>query len=138
MKSNRRKSREFALQGIYQWQMTQEAADQIKANLSSEKSFAKIDQDYFALLLENTINLAQELQEKVQPYLDRGLNELSPIERAILLMGTYELFYQPDVPYKVVINEAIELAKSYGGTDGYKYINGVLDKLVAGHQINNR
>lgn len=136
MKSNRRKSREFALQGIYQWQLTQDNITSIEANLSTTKGFEKMDKDYFSILFGGTIDLASQLEVKLLPYLDRPLKELSPIERGILLIGAYELFYQTEVPYRVVINEAIELAKTYGGTDGHKYINGVLDKLVIDNQLN--
>ncbi|MGH8743136.1 MAG: transcription antitermination factor NusB, partial [Burkholderiales bacterium] len=78
------------------------------------------------------ISAARELEKTLKPHLDRPLKQLSPVERGILLLAAYELANQPEVPYKVVINEAVELAKSFGGTDGYKYVNGVLDKLATG------
>ena len=87
--------------------------------------------DYFKTLLEGTIAAAPELEQAIAPHLDREFARLSPVERGILLLAGYELTHQPDVPYRAVINEAVELAKSYGGTDGYKYVNGVLDKLAA-------
>jgi len=83
------------------------------------------------VLLRGVIERAAQLVEAVQPFLDRPVEQLSPIERALLLMAAYELIVALDVPYRVAINEAVELAKSYGGTDGYKYVNGVLDKLAA-------
>lgn len=130
-RGGRRRSREFALQGLYQWQLAGTATAAIEEQLSSAKGFDKSDRAYFSGLLAGVIREAQRLEQVLQPYLDRKCAELSPVERAILLIAAYELKNQPDVPYKVVINEAVELAKSYGGTDGFKYVNGVLDKLAA-------
>jgi len=93
--------------------------------------FERADGEYFSALLSGVINHAAGLEEVLQPHLDRKFIELSPIERSILLIAAFELSNLPDVPYRVVINEAVELAKSYGGTDGHKYVNGVLDKLAA-------
>jgi N utilization substance protein B len=130
-KTNRRRSREFAMQGLYQWQLAGADAATIESQMANAKGFDKIDRAYFSALLEGAIREAERLQAALQPFLDRKIAELSPIERAILLIATYELENQIDVPYRVVINEAVELAKSYGGTDGFKYVNGVLDKLAA-------
>ncbi len=130
-KSRRRRSREFALQGLYQWQLTGTDAQTIELQLSAAKGFDKTDRAYFTALLAGAIGAAQRLEHELQPYLDRKCAELSPVERAILLIAAFEIDSQPDVPYRVVINEAVELAKSYGGTDGFKYVNGVLDKLAA-------
>ena len=130
-KSSRRRSREFALQGLYQWQLAGTDAATIERQMSEAKGFDKIDRPYFSALLAGSIREAQHLEQSLQPHLDRKCAELSPVEHAILLIAAYELANQPDVPYKVVINEAVELAKSYGGTDGFKYVNGVLDKLAA-------
>jgi transcription antitermination protein NusB len=129
-RSSRRRSREFALQGLYQWQLAGTDAATIERQMSDAKGFDKIDRPYFSALLAGSIREAQNLEQSLQPYLDRKCTELSPIERAILLIAAYELANQPDVPYRVVLNEAVELAKSYGGTDGFKYVNGVLDKLA--------
>ena len=130
-RSARRRSREFALQGLYQWQLAGSDAATIEQQMSAAQGFDKTDRSYFSALLAGAIREAQQLEQSLQPYLDRKCAELSPIERAILLIAAYELENQPDVPYRVVINEAVELAKSYGGTDGFKYVNGVLDKLAA-------
>jgi len=130
-RSSRRRSREFALQALYQWQLGGDTADILEKQLRATKGFEKLDEAYFLTLLRGAISCAQELEQKFQPCLDRPLKELSPIEHCILLLGAYELAHQPDVPYKVVINEAVELAKAFGGTDGHKYVNGVLDKLAA-------
>ena len=92
--------------------------------------YASIDDKYFLTLVNGATEHAAALEATLTPYLDRKLNALSPIESAVLLIGTYEALHCLDVPYRVVINEAVELAKSYGGTDGHKYVNGVLDKLL--------
>jgi transcription antitermination protein NusB len=131
IKTDRRRSREFALQGLYQWQLSKNDPAAIALNLSEARGFDKIDADYFKMLLEGSIAAAPELEQAITPYLDREFVRLSPVERGILLMAGYELMHQPEVPYRAVINEAVELAKSYGGTDGYKFVNSVLDKLAA-------
>jgi N utilization substance protein B len=130
MKNNRHRSREFALQGLYQWQLAGTDVATIEQQLTAVKGFDQSDAAYFSALLTGVVREIQHLEQLLQPQLDREFSALSPIERAILLIAGYELVNQPDVPYKVVINEAVELAKSYGGTDGFKYVNGVLDKLA--------
>ncbi len=129
-KNRRRLSRELALQGIYQWRQAQGEVHDIIAQLRETKIFSRADGPYFEDLLKGTLHHAPELQTFIQPRLDRQLTELSPVEFSILLLGTYELVHHPEIPYRAIINEAIELAKSYGGTDGHRYINGVLDKLI--------
>ena len=131
MKSPRRRAREFALQGLYQWQLSGNEVPAIEAHLAGVTGFEKLDRALFDLLLRGAVAEAAELQAQIEPQLDRPYAELSPVERAILLMATFELKRHLEAPYKVVINEAIELAKSYGGSDGHKYVNGVLDKLAA-------
>lgn len=130
-RSTRRRSREFALQGLYQWQLAAKDPVVIAAELAESGEFAKSDVDYFRTLLNGAIANAPELEAQMAPFLDREVSALSPIERGILLLGGYELMRELEVPYRVVINEAVELAKVYGGTDGHKYVNGVLDKLAA-------
>jgi N utilization substance protein B len=131
MKTDRRRSREFALQGLYQWQLAKTEPAAISRQLAEAKGFEKIDADYFKALLEGAIAAAADLERAIAPHLDREFARLSPVERGILLLAGYELVHRPDVPYRAVINEAVELAKDYGGTDGYKFVNGVLDKLAA-------
>jgi N utilization substance protein B len=131
MKTSRRRSREFALQGMYQWQLAGTDAGTIALQLAEAKGFDKIDPEYFRTLLEGAIAAAPGLERAIAPHLDRDFARLSPVERGILLLAGYELAHRPDVPYRAVINEAVELAKSYGGTDGYKYVNGVLDQLAS-------
>jgi transcription antitermination protein NusB len=130
MKSARRRSRELALQGLYAWQMSKESAAGLRSQLADADDFDKADADYFDRLLRGTIEQAAEIERDIAPALDRRLEQLSPVERAILLLAAFELRNSPDVPYRVVINEAVELAKSFGGTDGHKYVNGVLDRVA--------
>ncbi len=131
MKSNRRRSREFALQGLYQWQLAGTDPVTIAAQLGEAEDFGKSDADYFTKLLDGAIAGAAEMEQLITPLLDRAYKSLSPVERGILLLAGYEFMHCPEVPYRVVINEAIELAKAFGGTDGHKYVNGVLDKMAA-------
>jgi len=131
MKTARRRAREFALQGLYQWQLAGTDPATIARQLGDARGFDKIDAGYFKGLLEGTVAAAPELEKAITPHLDRAFSRLSPVERGILLLAGYELAHQPEVPYRAVINEAVELAKEYGGTDGYKFVNGVLDKLAA-------
>jgi N utilization substance protein B len=130
-KSSRRRSRELALQGLYQWQLARKDAVIIAAELAERDDFEKADTGYFRVLLNGAIDNAERFEARMAPHLDRKVEELSPIERSILLLGAYELERELEVPYRVVINEAVELAKAYGGTDGYKFVNGVMDKLAA-------
>jgi N utilization substance protein B len=130
MKSARRRSREFALQGVYSWLLAGQPVADISAQLEESRGFERADQTYFSLLLRGAIEQQGALEEALAPCLDRKVKELSPVERGILLLGAWELKNAPEVPYRVVINEAVELAKSFGGTDGHKYVNGVLDKLA--------
>jgi len=130
MKKSRRKAREFALKALYEWKLSGNDAASIAQHLRDEDGYATIDDKYFLILLNGVVQEATALEAAVTPYLDRKLAELSPIESAVLLIGAYEALHCLDVPYRVVINEAVELAKSYGGTDGHKYVNGVLDKLL--------
>lgn len=131
-KMARRRARELALQGVYQWLLSGNTMATVQRHLESEsENLDKTDRELFVSLLRGAIGSADELRGCFEPLLSRPLAELSPIEHAILLLGTLELRHNIDTPYRVVINEAIELAKGYGGTDGHKFVNGVLDKLSA-------
>ncbi|HEU4621325.1 MAG TPA: transcription antitermination factor NusB [Burkholderiaceae bacterium] len=130
-KSARRRARELALQGVYQWLLSGEDAGAIHAHIEDISSFDKTDREHFNALLHGVINEAVALRAQFQPFLDRPAAELSPVEHGVLLVGCYELQHHLEVPYRVAINEAVELAKSFGGTDGFKYVNGVLDKVAA-------
>ncbi len=131
MKNSRRRAREFALQAIYQWLLNESPAETLLAQLKEQKEFTKADQPLAEALLRGVIANADALRQLLTPLLDRKMKELSPVEHALLLLSTFELRDHADTPYRVIINEAIELAKSFGGTDGHKYVNGVLDKLAA-------
>ncbi len=130
MKGSRRQSRELALQGLYQWLINQTDADEVLAQLADKEASAKADRTYLETLVREVVNHTTALREKISPHLDRPIERLSPVEHALLLMATSELSSQTDIPYRVIINEAVELAKAYGGTDGHRFVNGVLDKLV--------
>jgi N utilization substance protein B len=130
MKTPRHRAREFALQGLYQWLLSAGDPLAIVKQLREARDFVQADDTMFKMLLLGTIGAAEDLTVMLTPLLDRPLAELSPVERGVLLLGAYELGHCPAVPYRVIINEAVELAKSFGGTDGHKYVNGVLDKLA--------
>lgn len=127
----RHRAREFALQGLYQWLLNQEDAGAIDAHIRQAHGFDKADAEHFDVLLHGTIRQAPQLREGLGPLIDRPIDQLSPVEHAALLIGAYELSNHIEIPYKVVINEAVELTKSFGGVDGHKYVNGVLDKFAA-------
>lgn len=123
------------MQGVYAWLLRggvgTEHAGEIDAHLRDAEDFSEADAQWFKTLLHGVIREAPDLRERFTPFIDRPLAELSPIEHGILLIGSFELVHHVEVPYKVAINEAVELAKSFGGTDGFKFVNGVLDKVAA-------
>ncbi len=129
--SARRKARRLALQALYQWQISANEPSSIEMQFVEDNNTTKVDMDYFAELLHAVPRHVDVLDSLIQPQMTRSIAEVDPVERAVLRLATYELKYRPDVPYKVVINEAIELAKVFGGTDGHKFVNGVVDKLAA-------
>jgi len=138
MKSARRYSREFALRALYQWQLSGATASEIESQLAEDDRFPRADRELYSQIVTGVIAHADELKGVIAPALDRRIEELAPIERAILLIGTYELVHCPETPYRVIVNEGIELAKVYGGTDGHKYVNAVLDKLARQLRANER
>jgi N utilization substance protein B len=129
-KSPRHRAREFVVQGLYQHLVGGQDEAAIRAQADSVAGFDKVDTALYAMLLGEVLTNLPPLREAIAPHVDRAWDEISPIERGILLLGTCELRFHPETPYRVVINEAIELAKTYGGTDGHKFVNGVLDKLA--------
>ena len=129
-KSPRHRAREFVVQGLYQHLVGGQDEAAIRVQAESVAGFDKVDVGLYGALLTKTLGESAALQEVLTPLVDRAWNEVSPIERSILLLGACELRHHPETPYRVVINEAIELAKTYGGTDGHKFVNGVLDKLA--------
>lgn len=131
MKTSRRRAREFALQGLYQRLLAGTEPALIRAQLAEAGGFGKCDVRFFDELWQGVTSEFDTLIAAVRPYLDRAPEQLSPIEKAVLVIGAWELLRSPDIPYRVAINEAVELAKAYGGSDGHRYVNGVLDKLAA-------
>lgn len=130
-KSPRRRAREFALQGIYQWLLTHNGVAEIEEHVSQATGFDKADRDFFEGRLRGTLAHADGHDAEIAQLIDRRVDELSPVEHAVLLLAAQELTAHPEVPYRVVINEAIELTKEYGGTEGHRFVNGVLDRLAA-------
>lgn len=131
MAAHRRKARHYALQALYQWQIARQALNDIEAQFLSDYDMANVDTDFLHELVHGIPAEITELQALFEPHLDRELDDLDPIELTLLRMGSYELLRRIDVPYKVAINETVNLAKRFGATDGYRYINGVLDKVAA-------
>jgi N utilization substance protein B len=130
-KSTRRRAREIALQGLYEWLVSAAPAADIDAHMRELEGFDKCDAAHFDALLHGCIGEVAPIDAVLARHVDRKTTQLSPIEHGVLMIGVYELTHCIDIPYKVAINEAVELAKSFGGTDGHKYVNGVLDKAAA-------
>jgi len=129
--STRRRSRELALQGLYEWLVSGAEAGVIDAHMREQDDFDKCDSAHFDALLHGCIRDAAALDAVLARHVDRKTSALSPVEHGVLLIGAWELTNCVEIPYKVAINEAVELTKSFGGTDGHKYVNGVLDKAAA-------
>lgn len=129
--SERRKARRLAVQAIYSWQLSGNNIADVEHEFLTEQSVDGVDITYFRELLAGVATKQSQLDELIIPFLARPLDEVDPVEKAIVRLATYELTFRKDVPYKVAINEAIELAKTFGAEDGHKFVNGILDKLVA-------
>jgi N utilization substance protein B len=128
--AERRKARHYGMQALYQWHMAGASLSDIEAEFLEEYDFSHVDLEYFQALLHGVPSCVDELEAIFTPFLDRKTDDLDPIERTLLRMGVFELAHRIDVPYKVVINEAVALTKKFGATDGHKYINGVLDRAA--------
>lgn len=128
---NRRKSREIVVKAVYRGMLNASELKHVLRDMADDPDYNKADEAYFKHLLALVMDNMVALDEKITQFVDRQMSELSPIEHAILRVSGAELIYDMSIPYRVVINEGVELAKIYGGTDGHKYINGVLDKLAA-------
>lgn len=126
----RRKARHYLVQALYQWQLAGADLAQIEAEFRTDHDMKKVDVEYFHSILHGVPKEKSTIDGKLAPLLDRRIDEMTPVELAILRLSAYEMLYRIDVPYKVVINEGVELAKTFGATDGHKFINGVLDKLA--------
>ena len=128
--SARRRARQLALQALYQWQMAKSPLNQIEAQFRTDNDFSKVDGNYFGAIIHGVPSQANQLDETMAAVLDRPLDQLDPVELSALRIGCFELMNRKDVPYRVVINEAIELVKRFGAQDSHRYINGILDKLA--------
>jgi N utilization substance protein B len=126
----RSRARRAAMQGLYQWQMTAEAPETIAAQFRQDKSWRRIDEELFAAHLFGVPTHVASLDAHLQPILDRPIAQLDPVERAILRMGAFELTHRDDIPWRVIINEYVELAREFGAEQSHKYVNGILDKLA--------
>ncbi len=130
-KGSRSKARQAAVQAIYQWQLTQQAPGDIESHFINDHELSGVDLEYFHHLVREVPLRLHELDDHLTPFLDREINEIDPVERAILRIGAYEFEFHPEVPYKVVLNEAVELAKTFGAEHGHRFVNAVLDKVAA-------
>ena len=127
---NRREARQLATQALYQWHMAKQSLNEIEAQFRVDNDFTDVDGAYFREILHGVPQFKTEIDTALTPCLDLAIEELDPVELAVLRLSTWELLKRVDVPYRVVINEGIELAKVFGSTDGHKFVNGVLDKLA--------
>jgi len=128
--TQRRKARKLALQALYQWHIAESPITQIEAEFLVDNDMTKVDREYFSEVLRGVPASKSVLDEHIAKHTDRSPKEMTPVELAILRMGTYELIHRIDVPYKVIINEGVELSKIFGANEAHKYVNGVLDKLA--------
>lgn len=128
--ARRRKARHYALQALYQWHMAGASPSAIEAEFRTDYDFAVVDLEYFQAVVHGVPAQAEELDALLEPLLDRKLTELDPVERSLLRLGAFELRERMDVPYRVVINEAVALAKKFGASESFRYVNGVLDRLA--------
>jgi len=129
--ARRRKARHYALQALYQWHMAQASPQAIEAEFRSDYDFDAVDLDYFQAIVHGVPAQVDALDALIAPLLDRKLDGLDPVERSLLRLGCFELRERIDVPYRVVINEAVALAKKFGASESFRYVNGVLDRLAA-------
>jgi len=128
--SLRKKARRYAVQGIYQWHLSGNSVNDIEIQFLETINQAKVDVEYFRDILVKTLTSVSELDELLTPFMQREFEEVNPVELAILRLACFELKERMDVPYKVVINEALELTKTFGASEGHKFVNGILDKLA--------
>jgi N utilization substance protein B len=126
----RRRARRRALQAIYQWQITRQEAEEILAQFRARQDFSQVDEAYFEILLRGVIEASDELDRRLEPFLDRPMGQVDLMERVVLRQGAFELLHCPDLPYKVVLDESVDLARRFGSEQGHSYINGVLDKAA--------
>jgi len=128
--TERRNARHYALQAMYQWQLSDTPVNEIESEFLFRQIKKKVDLEYFKELIHAIPSMADELDNHMIPFLSRPIQELDPIELAILRLSIYELSYRSDIPYRVTINEALEMTKKFGSVEGYKFVNGILDKIA--------
>lgn len=128
--TQRRNARHYALQAMYQWQLSGTPVNEIESDFLFHQIRKKVDLEYFKELIHAIPSRTDELDNQMIPFLNRSIQELDPIELAILRLSIYELVHRPDIPYRVAINEALEMAKKFGSVEGYKFVNGILDKIA--------
>lgn len=131
----RHNARRYALQAMYQWQIAGTSMDVIESEFLHYHIDKKLDLNYFKELVHGVPKFLQEIDHEMQPFLGRPLNEIDPIELSVLRISIYELIKRPDVPYRVIINEALELTKKFGSIEGYKFVNGVLDRIAKKNRV---
>ena len=132
IRGGRKRARQAAVQALYQWQLTAQQPGDIERLFLHDQDLKGVDHEYFRCLVREVPLHLAELDARLAPHLDRTIEEIDPVERAILRIGACEFAYHPEIPYRVVLNEAIELAKTFGAEHGHKYVNAVLDKVAAG------
>ena len=128
--AHRKKARRLALQALYQWHIAETPVAQVEAEFLTDNDMAKVDQEYFSEVLRGVPSAKSDLDNHIEKHTDRKISDMTPIELAILRMGTFELIHRIDVPYKVIINEGVELSKTFGANEAHRFVNGVLDKLA--------
>ncbi|KTC86301.1 transcription antitermination factor NusB [Legionella brunensis] len=128
--SGKRRARKLALQALYQWYMSGHELYEIEAQFRVNNNMTKVDSEYFCRLLHGVPKYLGQLEENLKPFLDRPIEGLNPIELTVLRLGAFELLYCLEIPYRVVLDEAISLTKEFGSQDGYRYVNGVLNNLA--------
>ncbi|MCK5359416.1 MAG: transcription antitermination factor NusB [Gammaproteobacteria bacterium] len=128
---SRHLARRAVVQALYQWELTQQSRLDIEKHFLTDDSQKKSDTEYFHELIREIPRLVEELDTNLSPFIDRSISLVDPIERAVLRLAAYEMLYHPEIPYRVVLNEAIELSKTFGSDNGYRFVNGILDKMGA-------
>ena len=130
IKGSRHKARRSAVQALYQWQLTQQSPGEIESHFPADNALGDADLEYFHHLVREIPLHLKQLDDRLTPHVDRDIAAIDPVERAILWVGAFELAFHPEIPYRVILNEAVELAKTYGAEQGHKYINAVLDRVA--------
>lgn len=129
--SSRHLARRAAIQALYQWEMTKQSRLEIEKHFLADDRLKKVDDEYFKELVQEIPRLVEDIDNSLSPYVDRDIAQIDPIEKAILRVAAYELIHHAEIPYRVVLNEAIELARTFGSENGYRFVNGILDKMGA-------